>query len=176
MKSSGYDRVAADYYTEPAWVVEGLLDRERFVGTTIDPSCGSGTIPKVFHARGLHCDASDLVDRGFGTGGVDFLTSTSVTDNLCSNPPYGVIEPYIRHALKLTCGKVAILARLALLESTRRQALFRETPLARVWVSHRRVSMPPGGTDVKASGGTIAYAFFVWDHAHSGPPVLGWLP
>jgi hypothetical protein len=46
--------------------------------------------------------------------------------------------------------------------------MFRETPLARVWVSSRRVSMPPGGTNIEAKGGSIAYAGFVWDHRHTG--------
>lgn len=175
MKASGYARVTNDFYCEPAWVVEGLLDRERFPGLSWDPSCGGGTIPKAMLARGLPCHGSDLADRGYGTTGLDFFRVTETTDNIVTNPPYGVIEPYIRHALTLAHSKVAILARLALLESTRRQALFRETPLARVWVSHRRVSMPPGGTDIKASGGTVAYAFFVWEHGHIGPATIGWI-
>ncbi len=176
MKASGYARAEADWYQEPAWVVNALLDRERFTGLSWDPSCGGGTIPEAMLARGLPCYGSDLADRGYGRTGVDFFSTTKSTDNIVTNPPYGVIEPYIRHALTLARSKVAILARLALLESTRRQALFRETPLARVWVSHRRVSMPPGGTDVPASGGTVAYAWFVWDHSHVSAPVIGWLP
>ena len=30
--------------------------------------------------------------------------------------------------------------------------------------------MPPGGTDIKASGGSIAYAWFVWDHSYLERP------
>ena len=75
----------------------------------------------------------------------------------------------------MASGKVAVLARLALLEGIKRRELFRSTPLARVWVSSRRVSMPPGGSDIEAKGGSIAYAWFVWDHAHTGSPVVGWL-
>jgi hypothetical protein len=57
----------------------------------------------------------------------------------------------------------------------KRQLMFRETPLARVWVSRRRVSMPPGGTDIEAKGGSIAYAWFVWDHRHTGKITVDWL-
>ena len=176
MKASGYARVDADWYQEPRFIVDALLDVERFAGMSWDPSCGGGTIPETMRARGLTCHASDIADRGYGATGVDFFNQIDPVDNIVTNPPYGVIEPYIRHALTLARSKVAILARLALLESTKRQALFRETPLARVWVSCRRVSMPPGGSDIKASGGTVAYAWFVWDHSHVGAPVIGWLP
>lgn len=57
----------------------------------------------------------------------------------------------------------------------RRDSLFQKTPLARVWVSSRRASMPPGGTGIPAKGGAIPYAWFVWEHRYSGPPVIGWL-
>lgn len=175
MRASGYERAANDWYCEPAWIVEALLDVETFDGMTWDPACGGGTIPKTFAARGLESDGSDIVNRGYGRV-ADFFETTGSPPNIASNPPYGVIERFIDHALALTTGKVAILARLALLESVRRREFFARTPLARVWVSSRRVSMPPGGSGVKAAGGTIAFAWFVWDHAHSGPPTLGWLP
>jgi hypothetical protein len=114
------------------------------------------------------------VDRGFGTIGLDFFGASETAVNIISNPPYGVIEPFIRRALEKTTGKVCILARLALLEGKKRRSMFRETPLARVWVSSRRVSMPPGGSGIEAKGGAIAYAWFVWAHEHSGDLAVRW--
>ena len=176
MRASGYARAANDWYVEDRRVVDALLDVETIAGLSWDPSCGGGNIPKAMHERGLSCLGSDIAYRGFGNAYVDFFKTGYEANNIITNPPYGVIEPYIRRALEKTTGKVCILARLALLEGTKRQALFRETPLARVWVSSRRVSMPPGGTDIKAAGGTIAYAWFVWQHGHVGPATIGWLP
>lgn len=175
MRASGYDRVAGDYYTEPKWVVDALLDVEPLHGLSWDPSCGSGNIVNAIRERGLDCAGSDIADRGFGFLMVDFFSNAEMVGNIITNPPYGVIEPYIRHALELTASKVCILARLALLEGIKRQQLLRTTPLARVWVSSRRVSMPPGGSGIKASGGTVAYAWFVWEHGFSGPPTIGWI-
>ena len=175
MRASGYDRHANDWYVEPSWVVDALLDVEAFSGTSWDPACGGGNIPQTMATRGLRCFGSDLADRGFGEGGVDFFAADRRADHIVSNPPYGVIQPWITRALACTTGKVAILARLALLEGAKRRQWFAETPLARVWVSSRRVSMPPGGTDVPATGGTIASAWFVWEHGHVGAPTLGWL-
>lgn len=175
-RASGYDRVANDWYCEDRAVVDALLDVEPLSGMCWDPSCGGGNIPQAIIARGQSCFASDVADRGYGEPYTDFFTHERHVANIVTNPPYGVIEPYIRRALAFTTGKVCILARLALLEGMKRQALFRETPLARVWVSSRRVSMPPGGTDVKAAGGTVAYAWFVWQRGYAGKPTLDWLP
>ena len=177
-RASGYARNADDWYCEPQWIVEALLNAEApFVGVVWDPSCGSGNIPRRLESRGYAVHASDIANRGYGTTGVDFFFGNHPkVASIVTNPPYGVIENYVRHALALTTDRVCILARLALLEGQKRQAFFAETPLARVWVSRRRVSMPPGGTDVPAKGGSIAYAWFVWDHhAHTGAPVLGWV-
>lgn len=175
MRDSGYTRVANDWYVEPRWCVDALLDVERFSGLSWDPSCGGGNIPIAMQERGLECWGSDIADRGYGQTGLCFFDCEHVADNIVTNPPFGVIEDYIRRALQQTRRKVAILARLALLEGIERQKLFRSTPLARVWVSSRRISMPPGGSGIKASGGSIAYGWFIWEHGHEGRAQLEWL-
>lgn len=176
MRASGYDRVAEDWYVEDEQCVIDLLAVEKLSGINWDPSCGGGNIPRVLRAAGYHCTGSDIVNRGFGSQ-QDFMapTTSGRVDNIICNPPYGIIEPWIDKALILAQSRVIVLARLAFLEGQRRKAKFAQWPLARVWVSSRRISMPPGGTDIKASGGTIAYAWFVFDHTHCGPATVGWL-
>ena len=175
MRASGYRRVSDDWYVEPAWIVDALLDAEPLSGLTWDPSCGGGNIAKALERKGIQFFASDIADRGYGFVNHDFLTSKHSAENIVTNPPYGIIEEYIKHALNRANNKVCILARLALLEGKARKAMFLTTPLARVWVSSRRVSMPPGGTDVRPAGGSIAYAWFVWERGYEGKPVIGWL-
>ena len=114
--------------------------------------------------------AMDIAVISFSVPGATTPQPTSSATRLTAS-----LVPFLLHALKLTTGKVALLARLALLEGQKRRALFQSTPLARVWVSSRRVSMPPGGTDIPAKGGAIAYAWFVWERGYSGAPSLGWL-
>lgn len=129
-------------------------------------------IPMALRDRGLDCWGSDVEDRGFGTTGLDFFDAPDTADNIITNPPYGVIEPYIRRALTRTTSEVCLLARLALLEGMKRKEMFLTTPLARVWVSCRRASMPSGGSGIEAKGGAIAYGWFVWEHGHS---TVGWI-
>jgi hypothetical protein len=174
-RGSGYQRQPFDFYHEPHWAVEALLDVEPFEGLVLDPACGSGTIPLVCRRRGITATGSDIVNRGFGDQ-VDFFERREPAANIISNPPFALVERFVEHTLTLATRKVAILGRLALLEGQRRRVLLERTPLARVWVFSRRVSMPPGGRDIPARGGSVAFAWFVWHQDHRGEPKLGWVP
>lgn len=172
--TSNFDKVAHEWYVEPTWVVAALLEVEAFDGPVWDPACGGGNIPKTCKTYGLQAYGSDLVDRGYGQTGVDFLKVTKTNaKHIITNPPFTLAEAFIRHARSLVPGKIAVLQRLAFLESTSRDQLFADHPISRVWVSRKRVSMPPGGTDIPATGGTVPFAWYVWDPDHTGPTVLG---
>lgn len=177
MKSSGYAPAEHGFYVEPPWLVEALIAAEApFTARVWDPFCGSGTIPRALRAAGVDAMGTDLVDRGYGLGGVDFFTSAATAASIVCNPPFNRLEEAVRRSLGLVTDRVAVLARLAFLEGQeRRCGLWSDTPLARVWVSSRRASMPPGGTDVRAAGGSIPFAWFVWEHGHVGAPRLGWV-
>ena len=176
MRASGYARATDDWYAEPAWCVDLLLDREPFASSVWDPCAGSGNIPQRCLARGITAIGSDIADRGYGCAGLDFFSVEMVTPtSIVSNPPYDVLQEFIDHALKISTGKVAVIARIAFLASVRRKVWFESGPLARVWVMSRRPSMPPGGTDVPAKGGSVDYAWFVFDRTVIGPPTFGWL-
>lgn len=173
------ERNANDWYVEPAWSVEGLLDVQCFSGYTLDPACGRGNIVSTFKARGLRCVGTDIVNRAphlFTFDSVDFLDPRQHTaaDNVVSNPPFDLAEEFLRRALDLARHKVAFLLRLSWLEGRRRRWIHDETPLAAVHPFAARVSMPPGGRDIVAKGGAVAFAWYVWDHSHKigSPPIL----
>jgi hypothetical protein len=85
-RNSSYARVDKDFYVEPRWCVELMLDAETFDGDVLDPCCGIGTIPSVCLARGIFARGSDIVDRGFGKMR-DLFTITEPVDNIISNVP-----------------------------------------------------------------------------------------
>ncbi|MCQ8240546.1 hypothetical protein [Rhizosaccharibacter radicis] len=176
MRASGYERAAADWYVEPRWCVDAMLDAEPpFSGLVWDPFAGSGTIPGRLRARGIPAIASDLHDRGCGVSGSDFFTTRTAASSIVANPPYGRAREVVDRGLSMTTDRVCLLLRLAFLEGQGRRAWFPTSPLARVWVSSRRISMPPGDSDIPATGGAIAYAWFVWAHGHCGKPQIGWI-
>jgi hypothetical protein len=181
--SRGYTRHIEDWYIEPSWTVDLLLDQEPFVGGVWDPACGCGTIPKTCSSRAIHATGSDIVDRGFGCR-YNFLSEfeppLSGYANIVSNPPYRIAAEFIDRALTLASSKVAMLVQSKFPYSQRRHALFSERPPARLYFLSTRPSMPPGeellaGT-IKAEGGKLDYLWMVWDREHSsGTTECRWL-
>lgn len=164
-----------DFYPTPPEGTEALLSVEKFDGAIWEPACGDGAICKVLEANGYSVAATDLVARGYGQSGVDFLMEWETrAPNIVTNPPFKMGNEFVRHSLSMTTGKVAILLRLNFLEGIERGEMFRSTPLARVHVFSKRLTMSAGG-DRGSSGGMIAFAWFVWEHGYTGKPTLGWL-
>ena len=170
-----------DFYIEPAWTVDALLDVETFFGTIWDPACGSGTIVKTCLARGLTAVGSDIADRGFG-GVQDFLSIDHLfvnVDAIICNPPYKLGEAFIRRAFTVA-PKVAMLVQSKFPYSQKRHALFTQRPPARMYHLSTRPSMPPGekllaGT-VEAKGGKLDYLWIIWDiERQVGPTETRWL-
>jgi hypothetical protein len=178
VKVSAYERNLDDYYVESREYVDLVLAAEPPLhGVVWDPACGGGNIPRALAAAqpGLDILASDIVQRGAADLVADFFSLDIQVTTVVSNPPYDVLQAFIDHALKLTSDRVIVVARLSFLEGQERKRWWATVPLARVWVSSKRLSMPPGGTTVKASGGTVAYAFFVFQHGHTGDAAVRWI-
>ena len=169
------DSSGPDFYPTPSWATQALVDHEPFEGMISEPACGDGAMAQVLIDNGLQVAASDLYDRGFGRSGIDFLKHIQVYDNIITNPPYCLAERFTLHALSCSQKKVALLLRLAFLEGAGRQRnIFQKTPLVRVWLFSERVTFYPKGEE-RISGGTTAYAWFVWDHSHEGSPEIKWI-
>ena len=163
-----------DYYPTPPAATEALLSVETFAGDIWEPACGDGAICKVLAAHGHQVIASDLIDRGYGEAPHDFLTATRTVANIITNPPFKLGEAFVRQALARSTAKVALLGKLQFLEGAKRKVMFETTPLARVWVFSKRLTMTREGKKMENSG-MIAFAWYVWEHGYTGQPVLGWL-
>lgn len=164
-----------DFYPTPPEGTAPLLARETFTGAIWEPACGQGHMSRVLEGAGHQVVSTDLVHRGYGAGGVDFLMEWRPrAPNIVTNPPFKLAEEFVRKALDLATGKVCILARLQFLEGLQRKAMFESTPLARVWVFSKRLTMTSGGV-TSEKGGMLPFAWFVWEHGHCGRAEIGWL-
>lgn len=172
------NRQKDDFYPTPPRGTQALLAVEKFIGGIWEPACGDGAISRELEAVGYDVVSTDLINRGYGTSNRDFLLDYQTTaDNIVTNPPFKLANEFVAHALTRSRRKVAMLCRLAWLEGKERGKMFQRTPLARVWVFSSRIPMLRNGDAMMAGGGgMIAFAWYVWDHEHSGPPTLGWLP
>jgi hypothetical protein len=163
-----------DFYRTPEVATLSILSREHFGQTIWEPCCGDGAISRVLKAAGYKVYSSDLIDRGYGHV-ADFLTPTRrMVDSIVTNPPFSLAEQIVRKALQCTTFKVAMFLRLSFLESARRYPLFQETPLKTVYVFSNRLSLYPGDQPNRG-GGSLAFAWFIWEHSYVGKPQIDWI-
>jgi hypothetical protein len=162
-RPSEYKRDPDDFYVEPAWSVQVLKNRVHFAGDIHDPCCGSGTIPDLMGGTG-----ADLRDRGYGYPVRDYLRDNAHYLNIVTNPPYGIAQKVIEHALDRSLFKVAALVQLKFLASQGRNELFNRPELDKVIILSRRPSMPPGemlrdhGEKIRGNG-SIDFCWVVFD-------------
>jgi Protein of unknown function (DUF3102) len=171
-----YAERGLDLYETPPGAARALLEAERFQGIIWEPACGPGSIVRVLRDAGHRVVATDLIDYGCpdSTGGVDFFEQQQAPDgvgSILTNPPFMRANDFVRHALTLV-PRVALFLRLAFLESEGRNDILDGGQLARVLPFRNRVSCYRHGSDPEDAGGSIAFAWFVWDRDHHGPTTL----
>lgn len=67
------EREVLDFYATDPRATKELLEREIFKSPVYEPACGQGHIGKILEEYGYEVKASDIYDRGYGQGGIDFL-------------------------------------------------------------------------------------------------------
>lgn len=169
------DLSGPDFFPTPRWATFALVENELFQGGIWESACGNGAMSRVLEKTGLRVRSSDLYDRGYGEVGVDFLSATTLADNIVTNPPYNSAEGFVESGLRNARRKFALLLRLAFLEGANRSNnIFSKVPPARVWVFSERITFYPDGVEPKGSG-TTAYAWFVWDKDAPNYTELKWI-
>lgn len=167
-----------DLYETPPEATLALLRAEILPHWLWEPAAGRGAIVNVLREAGHTVIASDLVNYGCPShfGRRDFLMELKAPDGceaIVTNPPFKLAEQFVAHALEL-CPRVVMLLRLAFLESDRRRPILDTGHLARVHVFRKRLPMMHRdewlGPKIHNSG--MAFAWFAWDRAHSGPTEL----
>lgn len=177
------EREMHDYYATPPIATEMLCEIETFSKNILEPCCGEGHIAKVLEAHGYNVQAMDLIDRGYGKGGIDFLTYDEYIDgDIITNPPYSMAQEFVEHAIELIEDghKVAMFLKLSFLEGKERNKMFKKYPPRRVWVSSSRLGCAKNGefkTDkngnLKADS-AVAYCWFIWKKGFHGAPEIYW--
>ena len=172
-------RRADDYYATEPKATECLLGVERFSENIWECACGGGHMADTLSRRGYTVRSTDLVDRGYGEGGVDFLEQTEPWNgDIITNPPYKYAQEFIEHALDLVGDghKVAMFLKLTFLESRKRQKLFRRHPPKYIYVFVKRVNCRKNGEFEKyTSNSRAVYSWFVWEKGFKGEPVVRWI-
>lgn len=167
-----------DYYATPPIATQALLGVEDFDRRILEPCCGEGHISKVLESQGHRVFSYDLVDRGYGEGGKNFLQRTKpFKGDIITNPPYSLALPFINKALDLIGegSKIAFLLKLGFLSGKSRQTLWKTAPPRRIYVFTTRIRCGRNGDLSKVRGGAVDFAWFVWEKGYEGPPEIYWL-
>ena len=143
-----HDRMENDYYATEPKAVELLMDEEKFEGSIWENCCEAGHLSKPMEARGYTVVSTDLIDRGFGQGGIDFFECTeSLGDNIVTNPPYKFAKEWVVHSLKLLNPgkKLALFLPIQFFETQERYPIFKNTPPKTVYMAVKRLVCGYGG-------------------------------
>lgn len=175
------ERQKHDYYATEPKAIELLLEVEEFSDRIWECACGEGHLSKVLVERGYNVRSTDLIDRGYGEGGVDFLTQSEPFDgDIITNPPYKYATEFVYKALDLIPEgrKVAMFLKLQFLEGKKRKELFLKHPPKVIYVSSSRLLCAKNGEfeQMRAGGGSaVAYAWFVWVKGFKGDTIVKWI-
>ena len=170
------NREINDYYATDPVAMEQLCNLETFSKDIWECACGEGHLSKVLEKNGYNVKSTDLIDRGYGTGNVDFLSSVEKFDgDIVTNPPYKDAVKFVEHAINtVTDGhKVAMFLRLNFLEGVNRRKLFDKYPPKTIYVASKRINCAPGG-DFNKGQCAQAYAWFVWQKGYNGKTTVEW--
>lgn len=175
-KANGTHRHEDDWYRTPGQCTRALLRVERFETEIWECACGDGAISRELEAYGHTVISSDLIGRGYGNSGVDFLAATELwATDIITNPPYDKADEFALHALSLGVRKMALLCRLAWLEGQDRyDRLYSQRKLARVWTFSPRQTLWRGDRG-EGDGGMTAYQWFIFERDHNGGYTGDWL-
>ena len=175
------ERQKEDYYATDPKAVELLLEKETFNHSIWECACGEGHIAKVLENNGHTVISTDLIDRGYGVGGIDFLTQTENvgenTGDIITNPPYKLALEFVQHALDIVRegNKVAMFLKLTFLEGQKRKQFFLNYPPKRIYVFSGRIPCAMNGEFKNYPSSAIAYAWFIWEKGYKGKPTIDWI-
>ena len=132
----GAERPRHDFRPTPPEPTEALIEFYRPILTGKrfhEGSCGDGAISKVMARNGLDVVSTDLIDRGFGTPGVDFLKIDATqyakgTFSTVMNPPFSHWKEFAFKCHELKMPFVAMFAKQQIWNTASRLELWRKHP------------------------------------------------
>jgi hypothetical protein len=169
-----------DFYPTPPWAAragaELLSEIDPETRLVWEPACGAGHMASPLAER-FQVIATDVYPHGYGDL-LDFFSEGPFPDCdwIVTNPPFKTGQDFVRLGLSRVRRGVALLLRLAFLESIDRYPLlYGAEPLSVLSPFAERVPMTLGRWDPGQSSAT-AYAWFFWRKGHHGPSIIRPIP
>lgn len=174
-------RVENDFYaTNPhaLKIVLPLLNELGLNNKVWECSCGQGHLSKVLENEKYIVKSTDLIDRGYGEGNINFLQYDGEWDgDILTNPPFKFAEKFIEKSMELLQegNKAIFFLKVQFLESKSRKLLFEKYPPKYVIVNSERQQCSKDGDFEKYNATTQCYCWFIFEKGYTGISQLLWL-
>jgi hypothetical protein len=173
------------YSTNKASVRTFLTEylKEHIINYAWECACGIGNISKVLEEYNIKHIDTDLIDRGYGTGGIDFLKQTELIDSsidvIITNPPFKNADEFIKKSIELNSKYIILFGKITILEGKKRyNDIWSKYKPYRIYIHTSRQGCGGYGQEDFFNGG--AAACFMWyifnTQDYNKDPVIKWLP
>lgn len=178
-----HERENNDFYATDPKALEIFLEKIRKDGIQLhnkiwECACGQGHLSEILKNKGYNVTSSDLINRGYGTYGIDFLKMTNQWNgDILTNPPYKYAKEFVEKAMELIYNGsyLVLFLKIQFLEGQARQKLFKKYPPKYIYVnSSRQICYINGDMSKKMSSATC-YCWYIWEKGFSGEPTIRWI-
>jgi hypothetical protein len=129
-------RMKDDFYPTPKECTIALMRAEdQYMPAHVwEPACGDGAIATIIGGHNRKVESTDLVNRGYGSGGRNFLFELDlIAPAIVTNPPFSLAAPFIKKAHELGAEYIALLLKSTFWHAANRTGLFFRYPPARIY-------------------------------------------
>ena len=136
-KETAYKRDRDDFFPTTQDVLDAFIrDEGPNVPKEIwEPAAGDGAISKALQSIGREVISTDLVDRGFCGGGMDFLMELRLlAPAIITNAPFKLQANFMRKAIQLDADYISMFHQTSFLNSSSYDKITDIRPAARVYV------------------------------------------
>lgn len=182
---TNFEREKNDFYATDPHALEIFLDKLKEDGIELynkiwECACGQGHLSNVLKNRGKNVWSTDLIDRGYGEGNVNFLTCLPGgrwDGDILTNPPYKYAKEFVEKALELIDKGhyIIMFLKIQFLEGKARKKLFEKYPPKYIYVNSERQACYINGNMSKKMSSASCYCWFIWEKGFYEEPKIRWI-
>ncbi len=175
------ERESHDFYATDPRAVTALAEHMQLPHRIFECACGTGHLAKALTELGHEVIATDLIDRGFGQGNVNFLEVEQMPEDcncILTNPPYKFTTEFIEHALKILPkgGNAIFLLNVNILAGqTRFKRIYSRGVLKELYLFTKRIVCAKNGDFETYKSSAVNYAWFVFEKDFCSSTLLHWI-
>lgn len=178
------ERQPEDFYATDPKALTLLLKKLSIDGIMLNNNiwecaCGMGHLSRVLEAEGYSVTSTDLINRGYGRGGINFIdTKDKELDcDILTNPPFKLAEKFVETAMSKLSegGKLLLFLKIQFLEGQKRKEMFKKYPLKYVYCYSSRQLCCKDAEFEKYTSTTQFYAWYIWEKGFSGETIIRWI-